>query len=485
MRALLLCALGCPAPEDKPADTIPPDDTETTPSDTASPESTPTSDTSTPSTDTYVTPIPDPCDSWTEPADTGLPAHLPVADVATATATGPHTSAYLGYSLAVWDGHLYAGQPNYASYELTGIHVFSLPELALVGAWRGEGDEAVGSSVAASDIDGDGLVEVAIGSIFGDGTGSVSLVRGTPDGTEQLLQADDLVFYADEFAASAGADVLFASLGPDPEQIDLIVSGDGDTYVQGAVWALDPDAQGSLGESDALRTIRGARPFGAQIAALDLDLDGLLDLASAMSDGIGWFRGPWVVDLAEGDRDGVWTGSVETNLGWMLESLGDVTGDGGDDLGFSASMSSIDAERAGRAYLVEGGELPPDGPVDDIPTRFHGVAVGDGMGWAMASGDLDGDGQLDLLVSASGVYPGEWPGQVLVYPGPVCPAIRTADDAAVVLVGEVVYDYFGRTLLTTDFDADGLDDVLIGAHGAPGGYGDGVIYAIPASSLAW
>jgi hypothetical protein len=474
----LLLWLGCPDSEDKPVDTVPPDDTATN-TDTVPSESTPTGDTG-----TYVTLIPDPCDSWTEPADTGLPTHLPVASVATATATGAHTSAYLGYSLAVWGGNVYAGQPNYASYEPTGVHVFSLPGLAPVGAWRGEGDDAVGSSVAASDIDGDGLVEVAVGSIFGDGTGSVSLVRGNPNGTEQLLQSDDLVFYPDEFAASAGADVLFAALGPDSDFVELIVSGDGDTFVEGAVWALDPTTQGPVGESD-VRAIRGTRPFGAQVEALDLDGDGRLDLASAMSDGIGWFAGPWEGDLEEGDRDGVWTGPIETNLGWVLSSLGDVTGDGGDDLGFSASMDSIDAERAGRAYLIEGSELPPDGPVDDLATRFHGQAVGDGMGWAMASGDLDGDGQLDLLVSASGVFPGQLAGKVLVYPGPVCPAVRTADDAAVVIAGEAVYDYFGRTLATTDFDADGLDDVLISAHGAPAGYGTGVIYAVPASSMAW
>jgi hypothetical protein len=166
------------------------------------------------------------------------------------------------------------------------------------------------------------------------------------------------------------------------------------------------------------------------------------------------------------------------------------TGSFGDRVGHDVLLAAL-GEDAARVELIVSG----NGNLWAIDPALQG-SIGDfhvsrtltgppGFGGVTAALDLDGDGQLDLLVSASGVYPGERVGQVLLYPGPVCPAVRTADDAALVIDGEGIYDYFGRMLATTDLDADGRDDVLLTAHGAPDATGRGVIEVIPASALAW
>lgn len=105
------------------------------------------------------------------------------------------------------------------------------------------------------------------------------------------------------------------------------------------------------------------------------------------------------------------------------------------------------------------------------------------MGYGLQSGDIDGDGQHDLLIAASGVFPGQWPGKLLVYRGPLASGVYEPDDADAVVYGEYTFDYFGRAIVSTDLDDDGRDDVIVSAMGWPAGDSRGAVWSLSGASL--
>ncbi len=148
----------------------------------------------------------------------------------------------------------------------------------------------------------------------------------------------------------------------------------------------------------------------------------------------------------------------ECNLGWSLVSLGDINGDGKADFATGAlNGSNEEVSLAGTVAIYHGSEQPQKVAV------LAGENALDKFGFALASGDLNGDGIPDLIVGAPYHSPSPdlyQKGTVYVYFGPgYNPA------TAVKIPATAAYGGIGFSLATGDINGDGVTDLLLQASG--------------------
>jgi len=146
------------------------------------------------------------------------------------------------------------------------------------------------------------------------------------------------------------------------------------------------------------------------------------------------------------------------NLGWSLASLGDIDGDGKEDLAAGAfSGSAEDVSLSGTVTLFKGGDKPTK------LTLLSGENALDKFGYSLASGDLNGDGFTDIVVGSPFHSPTPslyQRGAVYVYFGPNYDAATCAKIPATAANGGI-----GFSLAVGDVNGDGVDDLLMQASG--------------------
>jgi hypothetical protein len=420
-----------------------------------------------------------------------------VDTVAAQTAEEPGGLDQGGQTVVGYDDLVFVGAPGIGAgegppNETAHVTVFRAATLTEVGRWLGESDsDLTGASVAVTDLGADGVPDVVVGRprSRGDGPketneGAVHLLVGPPSGDRSIIDDAVLSFYSPRYVFVGNA-VAFADLDLSGEA-EIVASGLGDASApdrDGFVYAIEADLRGVHTVDSVERSIRGSVGFGETLAVFDGDLDGAPDLVvQERGDAIDYFQTPWTGVLQASDADGQWTAPDGSELGEMMATLGDVTGDGSADFALHDQEPSEGPERGGRVYMITGGDLR-FGPVADLPIQVHGLVKGDAMGRGLASGDVDGDGAEDLVVGASGVSPGHTPGRVLVYRGPLSDGVLTDADAAALVNGEYESDRFGRALDTLDADGDAQSDIVVGAQGWPGGASDGKVYLLLGSDI--
>lgn len=136
-------------------------------------------------------------------------------------------------------------------------------------------------------------------------------------------------------------------------------------------------------------------------------------------------------------------------VGAAIVSLGDATGDGIDDVAIG------DPGRENHAvYVVPGGLDPGDYSLRGVPVAKISSARSDRFGETIAATDYDGDGYTDMLVGATK------PPGVRAFFGPFS-GDRKANDAEVRWTGARSLGY--AIAADGDVDADGQPDLLFGA----------------------
>jgi hypothetical protein len=284
----------------------------------------------------------------------------------------------------------------------------ALPGVALGGF----DDGLLGAALATvPDQDGDGVEDLLVGS---PGIGAAWLLAGPLTGSVQLPGQALARLWGEAIDSQAGGAVAVAG----------DTDGDGTEELLVGSW-LAGEGRG------ALSLVRG--PVGGDVALVDA---------------------AWRI---EGAQVGDW-------LGYAAAGVGDPDGDGYDDLLVGARGWSDVADNAGAAWLLRGGPEGPQPLAEGV--MIFGVHERDFAGCAVdGPGDLDGDGLDDLLVGARGEDSG---GGAFVFLDAIT-GPRGLDSADGMLLGEEPYDYAGWSLAGPgDVDADGYDDLLVGAYGRDG-----------------
>lgn len=368
----------------------------------------------------------------------------------------------------------------------------------------GETDEhPIDATVWYRDLDGDGYGDPAVWTQACDASAG-RIADGTDcDDSDELVHPgaeercngvdDDCDLRADEKDADGDGELDAACGGDDCDDADPAVNPEAEEVAgDGVDNDCDPDTRGdaAVGELDAMdgaAVLLGQDAddlFGVGLAAAgDLNGDGLADLwvgargrDTADAEDVGEItlvHGPLSGEISAADAAATLTGTTaaEAALGQRLAALGDMDGDGHDEVVAGAHQTDPTGTKGGMAWVFAG---PFSGDMDASasPLQLYGVD-GDQLGFRVAGpGDADGDGLNDLLVSSIGEDTGgSGAGAVyLVWGGAHSGEVATGG-LEVAFTGSAAGDQLGNDLaFAGDMDGDGLDDVSMGAryHAAVG-----------------
>lgn len=174
------------------------------------------------------------------------------------------------------------------------------------------------------------------------------------------------------------------------------------------------------------------------------------------------------------------TGEALDALGYSAIGAGDINGDGNKDIAVSAPFSD---DRLGSVYIQKGPISSGEKTFSSDDIKLVGDSDEDTVFGSnlSAAGDVDGDGYDDLAVATD--YK-NGTGAVYIAEGPFENGVTALGGTDTKITGENELDYAGEIALANpgDVNGDGQVDTLIGAYGNENGTGVAyVVYGPPSS----
>lgn len=420
-----------------------------------------------------------------------------------------------------------------------------------------ESDDHHGHAVATGDFNDDGYPDLAASAPKEDISGTndaglVSVVYGTDNGlTGDFRVIDESDVSGSEEAGDQVANSLAVgdfngdgyddlAMGVPYEDIDCDDSGgDGDgvdagmvLVVYGSSSGLKDDGSGDRITQKDVGTCEADDRFGWALTAGDYDNDGYDDLvASAIGEDLDGEANTGVVKVMYGSSGGVkksgeltihqerigsddWqadgNNEAQDQFGWAL-ATGDFNEDNYDDLAIGTPYEDVncddtgsdgDGDNAGKISIVYGGSsgLKRSGAevYNSKDIDNNNCEKDDRLGYALAAGDFNGDGDDDLAVGAPGedLNGNNDAGNVVVlfsdgYPDGIPAGSRSrnfnqSDDQP---GANEANDHFGWALAAGDANLDGYDDLAIAVpdEDFDGANNNGLVYLLLGQSggLDW
>ncbi|WP_225821279.1 FG-GAP-like repeat-containing protein [Streptomyces naphthomycinicus] len=356
--------------------------------------------------------------------------------------------------------------------------VFSQNSAGVPGS--AEAGDRFGSAVTTADLDRDGYADLIVGA------GGEDTTAGTDAGSVVVLWGGKQGLSG---GATLGGGAAYDGLGDRGHLTAGDVNGDGAPDVVTVVNAHDLRVQSgpfSRGGSPAHGTQLVKDEFDSRyldLAAGDLNGDGVTDVAATANDGDEW----------DARRVVYWTGTHDglapykvvrgNEPAGRLEggehlAIGDVNRDGFADVVVGRALEGADSDvdtplaRGGRIAWIPGTANGPDGTKAvimnlDTPGVPGTAKPGSGFGTGVSVADIDGDHYADVAVGTPSVSGG---GQVIVLRGTAKGPTGTGakafgqDTAGVPGAGETG-DAFGAAVRLVDANRDGRAELAVGAPG--------------------
>ncbi len=357
------------------------------------------------------------------------------------------------------------------------LGVFLLPQLSkaqdsltLLGEVWGEGEEDhFRACASAGDVNADGFIDIIVGTQRGPGY--VKIFLGSQDfdtipDLKLVRHADSAYVIYGRFGFSVACagdvnhdgydDVIVGDLYAYNEDNDAWNGGKAYIYFGGNPMDSIPDV--ILKDSDI------NYEYGWVVSSVgDVNGDGYDDVAVGAPDDY-YTKGRVCIYYGGEDMDNVLDVYIEGEphdaLGTSVAGIGDINSDGYDDVLIGASQWPYWPYPVGYASIYFGGPQ-----MDNIPDiTFQGDSLEFlNFGRVVASaGDVNGDGIFDILVGGKSGYP-KCVKLFLTNPGEQHLELDT-----LVLFGEdIMPSTFGLSLSSAgDLNGDGYDDIIIGDYQA-------------------